>query len=182
MTRVMSEKTMVRVLVSCAALVFLLVVASFVSYEHFLLNPSAQGKCGGQRLGDPDPPLLHIAHFRGRVVGKNLFLWQYRWLRRRFSAVGTVVSLNRDLPPTMYQGNVVRRNVRIGEVVIDKSGHFDFGELIPAQYDISVDYPGQDAVGFGFIIDHSAQNKDVVIDASPAYYCSCCGWTLEPRW
>jgi len=90
---------------------------------------------------------------RGEVVGKNLSIVQYRWLRRRFRAVDTTLSLVRDLPSTEYQGNVVRHDERAGDVVIDKSGGFDFGDLMPGEYDLLVTYPGEVAVGFQFVID-----------------------------
>lgn len=67
------------------------------------------------------------------------------------------------------------------EVVIDKSGRFDFGDLKPGEYDLQVTYPGEDAVGFGFVIDPAAHSTDVLIDVSPAYYCNCCGWNFELR-
>lgn len=66
-------------------------------------------------------------------------------------------------------------------MVIDKSGRFDFGDLRPAEYDLQETYPGEDAVGFGFVIDPAAHSTDVLIDASPAYYCNCCGWNFELR-
>ena len=106
---------------------------------------------------------------------------QYRWLRRRFNAVGTTLNLVRDLPSTVYQGNVLRNVERAGDVVIDKSGKFDFGDLPRGEYELTVTYPGEDAVDFGFVIDPSASSSEVLIDASPAYYCYCCGWNFEPR-
>lgn len=57
----------------------------------------------------------------------------------------------------------------------------DFGELPPGDYSLSVAFPGEDAVDFGFSIDPDAPHKEVLIDASPAYYCRCCGWNFEPR-
>ena len=95
--------------------------------------------------------------------------------------MGTTLSLVRDLPSTEYQGNVVRNGERVGEVVIDKSGRFDFGDLMPGEYELMVTYPGEDAVGFGFVIDRAARSTSVLIDASPAYYCNCCGWNFELR-
>src|SRR6266404_1459684 len=93
--------------------------------SYFLLwKPSLQGKCGGRMFGSPEPARPRLARFRGEVVGKKLSIVQYRWLRRRFKAVGTTLSLVRDLPSTEYQGNVVRNGERVGEVVIDKSGRF----------------------------------------------------------
>jgi hypothetical protein len=167
------------------AIALALTVAAFVALagcHYFLLfKPSAQGKCGGFKLGDPEPPRPRLTRFRGQVVGKNLWILQYRWLRRRFNAVGTTLSLVRDFPSTEYKGNVVLHGEKVGSVVIDRSGIFDFGDLPPAQYDLSVSSPGEDAVSFGFVIDPSAHSTQVLIDASPAYYCNCCGWNFEPR-
>jgi hypothetical protein len=64
-------------------------------------------------------------------------------------------------------------------VVIGDSGSFDFGDLPPGEYELKVIFPGEDAVGFGFVIDPFAHSTDVLIDASPAYYCNCCGWNFE---
>jgi hypothetical protein len=167
------------------AITLTLIVCTFVLLfvcNYFLLwKPSLEGKCGGFKYGSPPPVLPHLARFRGQVVGKNLWIVQYRWLRRRFKAAGTTLSLVRVLPSTEYQGNVVRNGERAGETVINSSGNFDFGNLTPGQYSLTVTYPGEDAVEFGFVIDPSARSADVLIDASPAYYCNCCGWNFEPR-
>ena len=168
-------------IVIAAGLTVVVLFVLVISHYFLLWRPSLQGKCGGQRLGSAAPMLPHLARFRGQVVGKNLWIIQYRWLRRRFTAVGTTLDLVRELPSTAYQGNVVRHGEKVGDVVIDRSGGFDFGDLMPGEYQLTVTYPGQDAVGFGFIIDPSARSSDVLIDASPAYYCDCCGWNFEPR-
>jgi hypothetical protein len=164
---------------------FVAVIAVFailLTFQYFLLiKPSDLGKCGGRTLGSPEPPLPHLARFRGQVVGKQLWPVQYRWLRRRFNAAGTSLSVVRELPSTEYQGNIVFHGERVGEMVIDKSGAFDFGNLTPGAYHLTVTYPREDAVGFGFIIDSTARSTDVLIDASPAYYCNCCGWNFEPN-
>lgn len=147
------------------------VIATFAilgTCHYFLLTkPSLQGKCGGLSLDSPAPARPHLLRFRGQVVGKNLWILQYRWLRRRFKAVGTTLSLVRDLPSTEYKGNVIRHGESVGNAVIDSSGGFDFGDLPPGEYDLTVTYPGEDAVGFGFSIDPSAQSTNVLIDASP---------------
>ena len=162
--------------------VVIAVTIALVTCHYFLLwKPSLQGKCGGRTLGNPEPALPRLARFRGEVVGRNLSIIQYRWLRRRFTAVGTTLSLARDLPPTEYQGNLVRHAEQVGDAVIDSSGRFDFGELVPGEYELLVTYPGEDSVGFGFVIDPAARSTKVLIDASPAYYCNCCGWNFEPR-
>jgi hypothetical protein len=89
--------------------------------------------------------------------------------------------LARELPSTEYQGNVIRHVDRVGDVVVDKSGRFDFGDLMPGVYSLVVAYAGEAGVVFGFVIDPAARSTDVLIDASPAYYCNCCGWDFEPR-
>lgn len=156
-----------------------IVIGLFACQYFLLLKPSDQGKCGGRTLNSPEPALPRIARFRGHVVGKKLWPVQYRWLRRRFKAVGTTLSLVRELPSTEYQGNIVIHGERLGDVVIDESGQFDFGNLTRGTYDLTVTFPGEDAVGFGFVIDPSVRSNNVLIDASPAYYCNCCGWNFE---
>jgi hypothetical protein len=169
-----------RVLVALGALVAVFVTLFTCNY--FLLwKPSREGKCGGLTLNSPTPAPPRLARLRGQVVGKNLWIIQYRWLRRHFNAVGTTLSLVRNLPSTEYKGNEVRHGERVRDVVVDKSGAFDFGDLTPGEYGLTVTYPGEDAVGFGFVIDPSERSADVLIDASPAYYCNCCGWSFEPR-
>jgi hypothetical protein len=169
-----------RFLMALLLVVGLLVV--LFSCNYFLLwKPSLQGKCGSVNIGGPSPPLPHITRFRGQVVGRNLWILQYRWLRRRFKAVGTTLSLVKDLPSTEYKGNIVQHGEKVADVVIDKSGSFDFGNLAPREYDLKVSMPGEDAVGFEFVIDPSAPSTTVLIDASPAYYCNCCGWNFDPR-
>lgn len=169
-----------RLLVTLAVVIGLFV--ALVSCHYFLLlKPSFQGKCGGLTLGNPQPPRPHLTQFRGQVVGKNLWILQYRWLRRQFSGVGATLTLVRDLPSSDYKGNIVRHGEKVGDVVIDRSGKFECGGLLPGEYDLTVSVPGEDAVGFGFVIDPSARSSEVLIDASPAYYCNCCGWNFEPH-
>src|SRR5436190_11081923 len=138
--------------------------------------PSLAGECHTDHSAR-----LHVARLRGKVVGKNLWLIQYRWLRRRFTAVGTTLSLRRILPATEYKGNVIFHGEPAGDVTIDRSGTFDFGALRPGEYGLTVRMPGEDGVGFGVEIDPTARITEVLIDPSPAYYCTCLGWNFEPR-
>jgi hypothetical protein len=166
-------------LISVITVLPVVVVTLFVCHYFLLWRPSQEGKCGGVTLNSPTRTLPHLARFRGQVVGKNLWILQYRWLRRRFKPVGTTLSLVKDLPSTEYKGNFVRHGERVGDVVIDNSGRFDFGDLPAGEYDLTVTVPGEGAWGSGFVIDSSAHTTDVLIDASPAYYCECCGWNFE---
>ena len=160
-----------------AALAIFVVLAVF---EYFLLvKPSSEGKCQSDFMVGRAEPHPHIAKFRGEVVGKNLDVVQYRWLRRSFIPVGTKLSLLRELPSTEYKGNVVLHAELAGEVVINKSGRFDFDDLKPGEYEVRVTYPADYMTSFGFVIDPAAQSSNVLIDASPNYYCNCCGSTFE---
>ena len=126
--------------------------------------------------GGCDRPDYHrISTLRGQVVGRALGALQYRWLRRRFIPVGTRLELM-NVPS--HPGELSRR---LGVQVIDQTGEFDFGNLMPGDYSLTVHVPGEDAYGVRFTIDPSVQNRDVLVDASPAYYCQCCGWEFEPR-
>src|SRR5215475_8682404 len=118
----------------CGVLIATVVVLAIPNY-FFLWKPSLQGEClDSPQFRGPASTLPHLARFRGRVVGKNLWIFQYRWLRRRFTAVGTILSLERELPSTEYQGNIVLNSEKVADVVIDKSGSFDFGSLTPGEY------------------------------------------------
>jgi hypothetical protein len=165
-----------RLLVALGLGIVALIVLVIWDYT-FLWQPSLEGKCVRQSARS------HLAHFRGEVVGKHLWILQYRWLRRRFAAVGTKLTLVRILPSTVYDGNIVRHGEKVGDVVIGKSGRFDFGDLPPGEYDLTVSYSGKgdDDLGFGFVIDPSARSSDLLIDASPAESCNCCGGDFEPR-
>src|ERR1700704_214163 len=174
-------KRLLKRLLITLAVVIAAFFALFICSYFLLWKPSLQGKCGGRMFGSPEPARPRLARFRGEVVGKKLSIVQYRWFRRRFKAVGTTLSLVRNLPSTEYQGTIVRHNDRVADVVVDKSGRVDFGDLMPGEYNLLVTYPGEAAVGFQFVIDPAARSTDVLIDASPAYYCNCCGWDFEPR-
>lgn len=153
------------------------VVILLAGCGYFLLwEPSLRGYCG-----DPHTPTLYLRQLRGQVVGRNLGIIQYRWLRRRFNAVGTALTVERTLPSTEYKGNEIQHSERVWQTIIDRSGRFDSGDLTSGDYLMTVKYPGEDGVGFRFVIDASAQTSEVLIDASPAYYCKCCGWDFEPR-
>src|SRR5579872_2834923 len=100
-----------------SAIAFLAVIITafatlFACYYVLLWKPSLEGKCGGLAFNSPATTGPHLTRFRGQVVGKNLWILQYRWLRRRFEAVGATLSLVRTLPLTEYKSNVVRHGER----------------------------------------------------------------------
>ena len=121
-----------------------------------------------------------ISRLRGRVVGRSLGILQYRWLRRRFKAVGTELTVTKAAD-YYYQGNLIKNEALVGEQTVGGTGTFDFGRLPPGEYSMLVTLPGEDSVGFAFSIDPEAQQSEVLVDASPGYYCRCCGWDFEPH-
>ena len=148
-------------------------VALFVAAVVILL----EGHC-------EQPEHYRISKFRGQVVGRRLGPLQYRWLRRQFRPpAGTKLMLSKIVSEPHYRGAdfVPEEGVVIGNRNPDASGAFDFGDLTPGNYSVIVKLPNEDAVEFGFTIDPTAHNADVLIDASPAPYCHCCGWDFEPR-
>ena len=129
----------------------------------------------------PHPEEYRISTFKGRVVGKSLWLVQYRWLRRLFTPVDTTLNLQTRHYEDRPGVGRIPTGREIGTRLVGTAGTFDFGALPPDTYSLTVKVLGEDAVGFGFVIDPLARNSDVLIDASPAHYCFCCGWDFEPH-
>jgi hypothetical protein len=151
-------------------LVFGVVVVLFVAHYQILV------------LGNCESPEQHrISRLRGHVVGKSLGPLQYRWLRRNFKAGGTQLAVVQAAPDSHYEGNVINNTTVVAEKTVAANGVFDFGELPPGDYAMWVTLPGQATASFGFSIDAGAPSSEVLIDASPAYYCRCCGWNFEPQ-
>lgn len=152
------------------ATVCVVVAALFVAHYQLLV----MGGC-------EQPPHLRIARLHGQVVGRSLSVLQYRWLRRLFTAGGTPLTVMKEGPDTSYQGDVFKNIVVVAEKAAEAGGEFDFGELPPGDYSLLVGMPAGDSVSFGFSIDPAASDNGVLIDASPGYYCWCCGWNFELR-
>lgn len=127
------------------------------------------------------PSHYRIATLNGRVVGKSLRPIQYRWLRRQFAATGAVLVLSTEHYENRPGAGLIPTGTLVREITIDKSGTFDFGALSPDDYVLQVTLPGENTVEFHVTVDSAAQNSRVLIDASPAYYCACCGWDFEPQ-
>lgn len=49
------------------------------------------------------------------------------------------------------------------------------------EHSLAVELPGEEIVLFHFAVTPRAQTTEILIDASPAPYCDCCGWDFEPR-
>ena len=134
-----------------------MVIAAFVALftcSYFLLwRPSLQGKYEVAHSEVQNPHALALHDF-----GEKLLARIFRLSNIAGFVGGSGQSTRRSVwletyPQPKYQGNVVRHDERAGDVVIDKSGRFDFGDLMPGEYDLLVTYPGEVAVGFQFVID-----------------------------
>ena len=119
-----------------------------------------------------------VAQVRGRVVGKSLGLLQFRWLRRLFAGDSAGLQLYTHQVP--YRTGQPYGFLRA--MTADQSGSFDFGEVPPGEYALSVNLaPDEAGVMFHFAVNPSKRTTEILIDASPAPYCDCCGWDFEPR-
>ena len=131
--------------------------------------------------GCRNPEHYQISTFRGRVVGRSLGVFQYRWVRRQFTAAGTTLTLSTFRYARALDGSSYISGEPVGERVIDSTGAFDFGDLVPGEYQLNVAFPREDSYMVYFAIDPKAHTTAVLIDASPRYYCECCGWEFEPH-
>jgi hypothetical protein len=102
------------VLIAVASVVGLIVVLA--AGDFFLLwQPSLQGNCN-------KPEHHSISTLHGQVVGKSLTFVQYRWLRRRFKAVGTTLSLDWNLPSTVALQIAGRKALRTYDTALLSRG------------------------------------------------------------
>ena len=124
------------------------------------------------------PEHYEVSHVRGRVVGKSLGLLQFRWLRRRFAGASADLQLLTHQVP--YRTGAPYGFVRA--MAADQSGLFDFGDVPPGEYALSVHLiPNEAGIMFHFAVNPNMRTRGILIDASPAPYCDCCGWDFEAR-
>jgi hypothetical protein len=87
-----------------------LVLATTSCYGSRLSKASAAGALWAVQ----NPRALDLHDFEEKLSVRIFGIVQYRWFRRRFKAVGTPLTLVRDLPSA---GNVVRNGELAREVV-----------------------------------------------------------------
>jgi hypothetical protein len=114
------------------------------------------------------PGYFHqVTAIRGRVVGKNLGPFDFRWLRRRFSVGNATLSLYEYRWPAKLEDRK-----RIAIVKSDSDGNFDFGNVAPAHYSLVVEVPNSDSLGAWSdveITDKVRPTKTVLLDVSPIH-------------
>jgi len=108
-----------------------------------------------------------VTAIKGRVVGKNLGPFGFRWLRQSFSVRNAMLSLYEYRWPAKLQD--LRR---IAVVKSDSHGSFDFGKLAPGHYSLIVGVPNSDNLGAWFdveITDKVDPTESVLLDISPIH-------------
>ena len=106
-----------------------------------------------------------VTALRGRVVGKNLWLFQFRWLRQSFSVSSGTLTLYEYRSPAK-----VSELKKVAVVRSDSHGNFDFGKLPIGHYYLNIESRRSDALNDWFEVEVNETVKptdNVLIDISP---------------
>ena len=113
-------------------------------------------------------PVFHqVTILRGRVVGKNLGLFQFRWLRESFSVSDAVL--------TLYEYHETAKFSDLKEIAAvrtDARGQFDFGKLAIGHYILHVASKSSKALDDWFAVEITERVKPtdrILIDISPIH-------------
>jgi len=104
---------------------------------------------------------------RGRVVGRNLGIFNFRWLRQSFTVSNATLSLYEYRWPVK-----VEDRKRIAVRKSDSHGNFDFGKVALGHYSLVVAVPNSDMLGGWFdveITDKVNPTESVLLDVSPIH-------------
>jgi len=107
-----------------------------------------------------------VTSIRGRVVGKDLGVLGFRWLRQSFSVPNATL--------TLYEYSSARWEERreIAKVRTDDHGNFDFGPIPKGHYFLDIIVKGSDSLGGLFdveVTDTVKATKNITIDISPIH-------------
>ena len=121
------------------------------------------------------PNQYRVAAIKGRVVGKDLWLAQYRWLRRMFKGKDATLTLYHVAPAPSYKRDFIR------QVAADDAGNFDFGAIEPGDYELLVHlsdsgYPAQQ---FEFAVELGQYAGPLMVDGSYEGSATCRGRDVE---
>ncbi len=108
-----------------------------------------------------------VTALRGRVVGKDLGPFGFRWLRQSFSARGVTLTLYGYRYPAKIEDLKV-----IAVIKADSRGTFDFGSIPKGHYVLDIDTNTSDRMGGSFdveVTDAVRSTKDITIDVSPIH-------------
>ena len=107
-----------------------------------------------------------VTAIRGRVVGKDLGPFGFRWLRQSFGIHDASLTLFE------YGGARFEELKKVAEVKTDDHGDFDFGPIPKGHYFLNVVVKDSDSLGGLFdveITDSVRTTKSVMIDVSPIH-------------
>ena len=122
------------------------------------LLPSAADACSLA------PGYFHqVTALRGRIVGKDLGLLQFRWLRQSFSVSDAGLVLYECRWPAK-----VEQLKRISTTKTDSDGKFDFGALPKGHYSLNINVKGSEVDWFDIQVSNDVRpTESVLIDVSP---------------
>ena len=107
-----------------------------------------------------------VTALRGRVVGKDLGLLGFRWLRQSFSAKGATLTLYEYRHPAKIADLKV-----VAEIKADSHGNFDFGSIPKGHYTLDIYTNTSDRMGGSFdveVTDAVRTTRNITLDVSPA--------------
>jgi hypothetical protein len=106
-----------------------------------------------------------VTALRGRVVGKSLRLFDFRWLRQAFSVSDATLTLYEYRSPAK-----ISELKKIAAVQTDSHGEFDFGKVPVGHYYLNIDSKGSDILKDWFEVEITENVKptdSILIDISP---------------
>ena len=106
-----------------------------------------------------------VTAIRGRVVGRDLGLLRFRWLRQSFSVSDATLTLYEYRSPAK-----VEALKKVAVIKADGHGNFDFGAVPKGHYSLAIDVKEPRGMGGWFdveVTDTVRPTKDIVVDVSP---------------
>jgi hypothetical protein len=106
-----------------------------------------------------------VTAIRGRVVGKNLGPFQFRWVRQSFGVSRATLTLYEYRWPAQIEDLKV-----IATVKADSRGHFDFGSIVKGHYVLVINVPDADLMSASFDVEVTGAvhgTDSITIDVSP---------------
>jgi len=106
-----------------------------------------------------------VTAIKGRIVGKDLRLFSFRWLRQSFSVAGATLTLYEYRSPANTQ-----ELKRIAVAQTDSDGKFDLGTTPNGHYILYITVKDSDEMGARFdveVTDTVRPTEGLLIDVSP---------------
>jgi len=114
------------------------------------------------------PGYFHqVTALHGRVVGKDLGPFNFRWLRQSFRVTNATLTLYEYRFPA-----TIDDLKRVAVTKSDSKGNFDFGPVARGHYHLLIEIAGSDTVGGSFdveITDQVSPTENVLLDVSPIH-------------